>query len=137
MSLSNSKGLLGNVGPDSIVREFIASEAITAGDWVSYDVVGKTGSDRTRYVVQGTATLTCTAGVALEAASAAGQVIRVCVRGYCEGAKTDGNVAIHNALIAGAAGAAIPDADASVLRHIGYALETDSGTTCDVFVTCQ
>ena len=114
------------------LKQYIAAEVIAAGEWVDLDT-SKTGDDRTKYVVQGNGTALCV-GVALEAAAAIGDTIRVCVYGYVEGALTDGGVSSGEALMPAAAGACDTYAAASVLPIIGVALETDSGTACDVFV---
>ena len=127
----NEDGLL-VIASDTLVEEFISGGAIVQGDWVKYDI-SQTGADRLRYIVQGTAS-GLTFGVALEAASAAGQVVRVAVEGYVEGAKTDGTVASGDSLVSDAAGACLPYVAADTLPIIGVALETDSGTTCDVKV---
>ncbi len=65
------------------VETFISGGAIAAGDWVSLDV-SKTGADKALYVIEAPATASdarCI-GVALAAAAAAGEQIRVVVAGY-------------------------------------------------------
>ena len=65
------------------VETFISGGAIAAGDWVSLDV-SKTGADKALYVIEAPATASdarCI-GVALAAASAAGEQVRVVVAGY-------------------------------------------------------
>jgi hypothetical protein len=82
-------------GQGAEVVEFIAKGTIVAGTWVDLDAAGSTtGSDRVDGVVAGAGTGLCI-GVALEAASAASagdppNMVRVCISGYVEGAKTDG-----------------------------------------------
>lgn len=131
MSLSNAKSLL-NVGKAADVRSFIANGVIVAGRTVSFDET-KTDESRVNYVVEGAAD-SLVIGVALEAASAAGVEVRVACGGYVEGALTDGNVASGDALMGGAGGTLIPYTAASLLPIVGVALETDTGTACDVFI---
>ncbi len=136
-NLTNTRGLLGT-GKYTKVRTFKAGGTIVAGRTVALDIVGATGEDRCVEVLEGTATVAtsnCIVGVALEAASA-GDDVRVAVAGYVEGVLTDGNVTIGMHLMAAAGGALIPYLNDSAVdaRPIGFALETDSGTTCDVFL---
>ena len=132
-------GLLG-AGRYTKVAEFVAGGTIVAGRTVALDVAGSgvTGDNRCITVIEGTATVAtsnCIVGVALEAATA-GQTFRVATAGYVEGVLTDGNVTIGMQLQAAAGGALVPYLnDATVdARPIGFALETDSSTTCDVFL---
>jgi len=131
-ALTNAKGLYG-VGKDADVRVFISNGAITAGQTVSLDETA-TGEDRAKKIVQGAADA-LVIGVALEAATGAGSEVRVCVGGYVEGVKTDGNVAQGNALVAKAAGALGPYANSDTTPILGVALETDDSTpVCDVYL---
>lgn len=130
VNLNDSKGLLG-VGRGAVVNTYLANEAITAGEWVDLDLA-QTGEKRATTVVQGNGTAHCI-GVALETVTS-GELIRVCVEGYVEGALTDGGVASGEALMPAAAGACDTYAAASVLPIIGVALEADTGTACDVYV---
>lgn len=129
-NLNDAKGLLG-VGKQSTVKTYTCSEIIAAGEWVDLDT-SKTDEARTEFVVQGNATAMCV-GVALEA-GVVGDPIRVCVEGYVEGALTDGGVVSGEALMPAAAGACDSYAAATLLPAIGVALETDTGTACDVYV---
>jgi hypothetical protein len=113
------------------VETFIAGGSITAGDWVGFDV-SQSDSDRAAYVVQGSADA-LTFGVALETATS-GAKIRVVVKGYVEGALTDAGVSSGEALTSHASGACDTYANTDTTPVIGVALETDSGTTCDVYV---
>jgi len=137
MPLSNGLGLLG-AGKYTKIREFVAGGTLVAGRTVALDIAaaGNTGDERAFTVIEGTATDATSAyivGIALEAATA-GQTVRVATAGYVEGALTDGNVTIGLQLISGAGGALVPFAGTELRRPIGVALETDSGTTCDVFL---
>lgn len=81
------------------IETFIAGAAIAAGDWVSFDV-SKTGATRVATVIKTTATAgqSNVVGVALSAATAAGDKINVVVAGYVEGAAVVSGVAASVAL---------------------------------------
>lgn len=119
-------------GQGAEIVEFTTNEALTAGDWVGLDT-SQSDEDRVTQVVQGNAD-GMVIGVALETV-ASGAVVRVCVSGYVEGAKTDGNVAAAgDTLIPAASGACTKGAATNVLPILGVALEADSSTTCDVYI---
>tara|TARA_R100000655_G_scaffold30871_3_gene62012 strand:+ start:1105 stop:1560 length:456 start_codon:yes stop_codon:yes gene_type:complete len=128
-------------GQGAEVVEFIAKGTIAAGDWVDLDAAGSTtGADRVDGVVPGTGCGLCI-GVALEAASAASagdppNMVRVCVSGYVEGAKTDGSAAIPGDTLVPQSSAAVQKAaPTNTNPAVAIALESDeSGTTCDVYV---
>ena len=66
---------------------FIASAPIVAGDAVSFDTSKTADGDKALYVLPastGAQTSKCFVGIALEAAAAAGDQIRVCVAGVCD-----------------------------------------------------
>lgn len=115
-----------------IVETFIAGAAIGAGDVVKFDTA-QTGSDRAIYCIKGIAD-GLAFGIALEAATAAGQRIRVAVKGYVEDAITDGAVGITNSLVC--------DANSDLTKYLGtetyapfaVALETNTGTAADVML---
>lgn len=133
MNFNNLRGGTYTPGKTSKVVTFKAGGVIVAGQTVSLDTA-QTGETRAITVVQGGADALF-AGIALEAAAAAGVDIRVCVGGYVEGVKTDGNVTSGLALMPGASGALIPYANSAVLPIVGVALETDDGTpVCDIFL---
>jgi hypothetical protein len=71
------------------VKRFLASKAIAVGESVAYDR-SKTDAARMQYVepldVDGDVNAFLFAGIALDAATAAGDEIRVVVAGYCENA---------------------------------------------------
>ena len=69
------------------VETFISGAAIVAGDVVMLDTT-KTGADRALYIKQASAVATgnpLAIGVALDAAAAAGEQVRVVVAGYVAG----------------------------------------------------
>jgi hypothetical protein len=81
------------------VETFISGGAIAAGDWVSLDV-SKTGADKALYVIEAPATASdarCI-GVALAAAAAAGEQVRVVVAGYVAEANVATGTGIGQAL---------------------------------------
>lgn len=129
-ALSNAKGLLA-VGKVADVRVFTAAGTLVAGQTVAFDE-SQTGEARCQKVVVGGAEAHVI-GIALEAATS-GNEVRVIVGGYVEGVTTDGNVASGNALAAGAAGVVLPYTAAMTVPIIGVALETDTGTLCDVYL---
>ena len=132
LNLHHGKGLAITIGADAEVWEFKTNEALTAGDWVAFDT-GQTNEDRVTQVVQGNAFGT-TFGVALETV-ASGATVRVCIKGYVEGAKTNGSVAAAgDTLIAVDGGSCTKGAPTNVKDAIGIALEEDTGTACDVYV---
>lgn len=128
---NHSKGTYG-AGKTTKVVSFTAGGVITAGDHVKMDV-SQTDEARALYVVQGGAD-GLMVGVAITSAAAAGDPVDVAVGGYVEGAKTDGNVTSGISLSAGATGALIPNTELLFSRIVGVALETDSGTLCDVYL---
>ena len=66
-------------GPNSDVATFTSNAAITAGQVVMLDITMTTVSDREKYVIASTGALGSAAiGVALEAATGADELIRVC-----------------------------------------------------------
>lgn len=127
-------------GQGAEVVEFIAKGTIVAGTWVDLDAAGSTtGSDRVDGVVAGAGTGLCI-GVALEAASAASagdppNMVRVCISGYVEGALTDGTAADPGDTLVPKAGACVQKAaPTNTAPPVAIAMETDDGTSCDVYV---
>ena len=93
-----------NASNRRIEEVFIASAALTAGDFVSLDLSQSTASDIALYVDLLDAADACPIGVVI-AAAGAGETVRVCIRGVIE-AKVDGsavNIAIGDALFVGSA----------------------------------
>lgn len=124
------------------IRTFIAGAAITALDWVQLDT-SKTDSDRVLYAIQADTSISTgnplVVGVALDAAAAAGDKVRVVVRGYVEGANVASAVAAAGvALVVDntAAGRAVAIAAADTTRPCGVTLEASASNKADVFVTC-
>ena len=125
------------------IRTFLSGAAITALDWVQMDT-SKTDSDRVLYAIQADTSIATgnplVCGVALDAATAAGQKVRVVVRGYVEGANVASAVAAAGiALVvdATAAGRAVAIVAADTCSPCGVTLEASSSNKADVFVTCH
>ena len=118
------------------VETFISGAAIVAGDVVMLDT-SKTGADRALYVKQATVVATgnpLAVGVALNAAAAAGEQVRVVVAGYvadvdCAG----GTILIGAALSAGktAAGEVQTAAASDTAGLFAVALEAKGATTAN------
>jgi hypothetical protein len=122
------------------VEIFVASAAITKGDVVMFDDT-KTGADRVLYVKQATTVVTgngLAAGVALEAAAAAGDSVRVVIAGYAEDVKCAAAVAAGTVLnAAGAVVGQVEPAAAADLATFGVAVEAVAGSTVDMIVYKQ
>ncbi|CAB5223716.1 hypothetical protein UFOVP390_5 [uncultured Caudovirales phage] len=126
------------------IETFIAGAAITAGDWVQFDT-SATDAGRVLTVIQAGAgfaagnPLVC--GVALTAATVAGQTVDVVVAGYAELANVAAAVAAAGvALVVDntAAGRAVAIAAADTAPACGVSLEAAGvGNTCDVWVIKQ
>ena len=125
-------------GERSTIVEFSCNEAVTAGDWVDLDhAVAAGGEDRATGVIQGNATSDCI-GVALETVTAAevtaGAIVRVCVAGYCENAKSANGIGAGVAFTAAAAGSVQANLAATITPPLGVALELSSGLTVDCYI---
>jgi len=126
------------------IETFIAGAAITAGDWVQFDT-SATDAGRVLTVIQAGAGFATgnplVVGVALTAATVAGQTVDVVVSGYVEGANVAAAVAaagvglvVDNTL----AGRAVAYAAADTAPICGVSLEAAAaGNTCDVWVIKQ
>jgi len=129
----------GNVSHRRQVETYISGAAIVAGDIVMFDT-SATDADRAATVIQCTVVATgnaLAAGVALDAASAAGQRVRVVVAGYAENVKCGaGVVAAGNPISAGRliVGEAEISLAGSLSGAFGVALEAVAGATCDMIV---
>ena len=127
-------------GEMSDIVSFGCAAAVTAGDWVQLNT-GATGEDRVRQVIPGTAT-GAVIGVALETVTAAtvaagGALVRVCVAGYCENAKSANGIALGAAFVS-AGGESIAAAGAGSLTPLlGVALELSAGLTVDCYIFRQ
>lgn len=124
---------------------FIAGAAISAGDWVSFDT-SKSGAARVATVVKTTAVegQANVVGVALRAATAAGDKVEVVISGYVEGAAVVNGVASGSALTTSGvtAGRALKyDASAVAQKNAspcGLTLEASvAANTCTVWVYKQ
>jgi hypothetical protein len=79
----------------SQTETFLSGAAITSGDWVMFDTT-QSGVNKVLTVVQATNGATgqpLTVGVALNAATASGQKVKVCIAGYCATANVANAVA--------------------------------------------
>lgn len=102
------------------VETFIAGAAIASGDWVSFDV-SKSGAARVVTVVKTTASAGQgnVVGVAISAATAAGEKVQVVTAGYVEGANVVNGVA---------SGATLTTSGVTAGRALAYATGTHTGT---------
>jgi hypothetical protein len=119
---------------------FLSGAAISQGDWVTLDT-SKTGSDRCLYVIEAAGVVTVgnpgVIGVALEAATAADQKIKVCVGGFCKVAKVASATVAGSALIGpiGTAGEAAIEAPGTTTGAVcGIGLEADTANIASVMV---
>jgi len=119
------------------VETFLAGAAITAGDWVMFDTAA-TGAARVLTVIQATFAATgrpLTVGVALNAATAAGQKVDVVVSGYVENANVATATTVGQALgIITVAGRAELNVAGALGPPCGVALEGAASNLCDVWV---
>jgi len=127
-------------GEMSDIVSFGCAAAVTAGDWVQLNT-GAAGEDRVRQVILGTAT-GAVIGVALETVTAptvaaGGALVRVCVAGYCENAKTTGVIALGGSFVAAAGEAVAASAAGSLTPILGVALEAAAGNTVDCYIFRQ
>ena len=126
-------------GERATIVEFSCNEAVTAGDWVDLDHAAAAGGEtRATGVIQGNATSECI-GVALETVTAAqvtagGAIVRVCVAGYCENAKSANGIAAGVAFTAAAAGSVTANLAATITPPLGVALELSAGLTVDCYI---
>jgi len=122
------------------VEVFLAASAITAGQWVSFDVT-KTGADKVLYVgvidTSGGAIAlgVPVIGVALEAAAAAGAQVRVVVAGYVKEANVATGTAagVALALDTTTSGRAVA-ADAANVNLAGISLAVAASNTAPCLV---
>ena len=121
------------------VETFISSAAIAAGDVVMLDTL-KTGADRVLYIKQASAVATgnpLAIGVALNAAAAAGEQVRVVVAGYVEGVNCSaaGATAAGKPLVAGTVAGEVEEANTTDTSGLfGVALEPFGGATNSVAI---
>ena len=112
-------------GPNSDIVEFESGSAIVAGQVVRLDT-SATGSAIASTIVQGAAD-GLAIGVALEAASAAGEIVRVCIGGYIEGVASQAGPAIGETLYAAANGTVDDSAVGGDEPAVAVALTNESG----------
>ena len=127
-------------GEMSDIVSFGCAAAVTAGDWVQLNT-GAAGEDRVRQVIPGTAT-GAVIGVALETVTAAtvaagGALVRVCVAGYCENAKSANGIAQGAAFVSAAGESIAAAATGSLTPLLGVALELSAGLTVDCYIFRQ
>ena len=121
------------------IETFISGGVIAAGDWVAFDTT-QTGA--TKVLTVTTAALTAlgnalVVGVALEAASAAGQQVDVVVSGYCAVAAVANAVAaagVPLGIVGGTAGRAVAAVAADIGNACGVSLSAAAGNVAEVFV---
>jgi hypothetical protein len=104
-----------------IEEVFIASAALTAGDFVSLDLSQSTASDIALHVDLLDADDACPVGVVI-ADAAQGENVRVCIRGVIE-AKVDGSgvsIAVGDALFVGS--------DAGIAKNKKFRTDLGDGT---------
>jgi len=119
------------------IETFIAGAAITSGDWVMFDT-SATGANRVLTVIQATFAATgrpLTVGVAINAATAAGDKVDVVVDGYVENANVATAVTVGQALgIITVNGRAELNVAGALGPSCGVALEGAASNLCDVWV---
>lgn len=121
------------VGPDAVIVEHVAGEAITAGQTVMDDIAITDINLVGKQVKIGTHRIK---GIALNTA-ASGAVVRVLRRGYTTGIKTDTNIA-DTSLLAPDGTDAVKPATTSTIELLGYALAADSAAVSGlVYIDCM
>jgi len=125
------------------VETFLSGGVIATGDGVQFNTT-EANANRVLSVIEATATFAngnpLVVGVALDAATAAGQSVRVIVSGYAEGANVDNGVASPGlALVVDGTGAGIANSLAATdtAPACGVSLEAAAGGKCDVWVFKQ
>ena len=111
-------------GERATIEEFpsnTAAAAIAAGDVVALATAAAVTEASVGLLVPGTVT-GAAIGVALEASTGAGEIIRVCVGGYIEGVNCAAGVGNGEALMAAANADVITNAAASTQTPVGVAL---------------
>lgn len=119
------------------VELFIASEAIAARDVVSLDGSKSADGDKALYIVKadtGTGTDSIPVGVALDAAAAAGDEVRVIVRGVAEANVAGATAAGSSLTIGSTAGQLAVYANTDTTRIVAQAFEADTANVATVYV---
>jgi len=121
----------------TVVSFYGNSTSIAAGDFVCFDTT-KTGADRVVYVTEADSDAAITQqpiGVAIDACAAVGDVVRVVVKGYVEGANVHADTVAGDLLDAGSvAGRGVVYAGGHNRLPIAQALEADTANVADVWV---
>lgn len=121
----------------TVIETFIASEAIAVGDVVMFDLTNKSQYHCSQSDANG-----IPIGIALEAATASGDEIKVQTYGIgIKAITTGGSAAAGAALVCGAAGATaeVAAGTAPTNRPLGWALAADSSTALaagNYVITC-
>ena len=114
-------------GADALVREFLTSETLVAGETVGLDAT-QTGAAQMKHVRRGDAD-GYTVGVALEATGGtANEVVRVLVGGYVEGVDASGTISAGDSVVSAGSGQVVVYAAAATDRVLGLCLDADGGT---------
>tara|TARA_Y100000034_G_scaffold133869_1_gene200726 strand:- start:866 stop:1342 length:477 start_codon:yes stop_codon:yes gene_type:complete len=137
--LDSSTGVTAATSNRRQVETFLAGGAITAGDWVFFDV-SQTGADRVLYIVQSPASgaIPVQSGMAIGVAldsGVAGDKIDVVVGGYHAAANCDAGIAIGATVTQGTvAGRCAPSEYVETGVPANYASPTPIGLTLGAVV---
>ena len=124
------------------IETFIASEAIAVGDTVALDFSKAGSGDKGIFVVKcddNTATKKCAVGVAISAATAAGDTVDAVIAGMVDNAKVAGATAVGSSMAVSAAttGELAVYAAGDTLPVFAIAATAHAGGTATVFVIKQ
>ena len=126
-SAEHTTGSSVNVSDRRIEEVFIASEAISAGDFVCLNLDKSDNSDKALYVKKLTVTPISSLGIGVAiAAAAADENIRVCIRGFVS-ANVDAGIAQGDRLV-GSSVAGRADTASSFRTDLGDGTGTTTGT---------
>ena len=114
--------------PDKEFKQFLAGEAISKGDWVTYLDASTTGYTIQKLDTDDTNKISF-GGVAAEDI-ASGSWGRVQIAGFCDYFTTDGNIAAGSPITATATAGACGVGTVGTHDIMGIALAADSSTTC-------
>ena len=121
-------------GQDALVREFLTSATLVAGQTVSFDST-QTGEAQMRHVVRGAAE-GYVFGVALEATGGtANETVRVLVGGYVQGVDSTGGTALNagDSVVAGGAGVVDEYAAGATDRVLAVCLDDEAGNAVTLY----
>ncbi len=124
------------------IETFIASEAIAVGDTVALDFSKAGSGDKGIFVVKcddNTATKKCAVGVAISAATAAGDTVDAVIAGMVDNAKVAGATAVGSSMAVSAAtvGELALYVAGDTLPVFAIAATAHAGGTATVFVLKQ